>query len=235
MTREEILRYKKQISLPAIGLEGQKKICSARVLVIGAGGLGSPILLYLTAAGVGTIACMDFDGVEIHNLHRQVVHSEQTIGAYKVKSASSVLTALNSTVQYIPIPERATTATLNDYISEYDIIVDGCDNFETRYLINDACVTHQKPLVYGSILNFELQMTVFNYLGNKDLRAIFPEPPHPDDVPSCDLNGVMGTTPGILGLMMAQETLKIIVGLPTLCNEWLIVDTWSWTMRKLNF
>ncbi|QBQ41159.1 HesA/MoeB/ThiF family protein [Sphingobacterium psychroaquaticum] len=235
MTREEILRYKKQISLPAIGLEGQKKICSAKVLVIGAGGLGSPILLYLTAAGVGTIACMDFDCVEIHNLHRQVVHSEQSIGSYKVESASLRLRSLSSAVHYIPIPERATAATVNDYISEYDIVVDGCDNFETRYLINDACLSQQKPLVYGSILNFELQMAVFNYQGSKDLRAIFPEPPHPDDVPSCDLNGVMGTTPGILGLMMAQETLKVIVGLPTLRNAWLIVDTLTWAIRKIRF
>lgn len=235
LSKAEILRYKKQISLPAIGIKGQERILSTRVLLVGAGGLGAPSLLYLAAAGVGTIACIDFDQVELHNLHRQVIHSEQSVGQSKVASAALRLKQLNSSIRFIPIAEKLHAGNLDQYIPDYDIIIDGCDNFTTRYLVNDACVRHKKPLVYGSVLNFELQMAVFNHKGGKDLRAIFPEAPNPADVPSCELNGVMGTAPGILGLMMAQETLKIIIDRPCLHNQLLIMNTDVWSIRVLGF
>lgn len=235
LTKEQIIRYKKHISLPQIGLDGQLKIKNAKVLIIGAGGLGSPIALYLAGAGIGKLGCMDFDRVEVHNLHRQVAHTEHTIGLAKVHSLQKQIGQLNSDIVFEPIEERVSGENIEQYISSYDVIVDGCDNFETRYIVNDACAKLRKPLVYGSVLNFEIQMAVFNYQGSKDLRAIFPEPPNPEDVPSCDLNGVMGTTPGILGVMMAQEVLKVVLGLPCLYNQWLIMDTLRWTTTTINF
>ncbi|MFD1770585.1 HesA/MoeB/ThiF family protein [Sphingobacterium suaedae] len=235
LTRAQIIRYKKHISLPEIGLEGQWKLNQANVLLIGAGGLGSPIALYLAGAGIGRIACMDFDRVEVDNLHRQVAHTEKTVGMPKVYSLQKQLQQLNSDIVFEPIQEKVTAANIAQYIADYDVVIDGCDNFETRYLINDACAKQQKPLVYGSVLNFEIQMAVFNHKGSKDLRAIFPDPPHPDDVPSCDLNGVMASTPGVLGLMMAQETLKVVLDLPCLHNQWLLVDTLTWNSTKIYF
>ena len=235
LTKAQILRYKKQISLPEIGIEGQARLLASKVLVIGAGGLGSPILLYLAGAGVGTIACIDFDLLEEHNLHRQIVHSEQYIGQPKVRSAAERLQALNSQITFLPLAEEINPENIDRYIPEYDIIIDGCDNFATRYAINDACVRHGKPLVYGSVLNYEIQLAIFNHQGSKDLRAIFPEPPNPEDVPSCDLNGVMATVPGILGMMMAQETLKLILGQPCLHNQWLWMDCRTWQLRIVGF
>lgn len=235
LNKAQILRYKKQISLEDIGIEGQSRIIESKVLVIGAGGLGSPILLYLAGAGVGTIACIDFDLLEEHNLHRQIVHSECNIGQAKVESAAERLQALNSHVTYLPIIEKLSETNIDKHIADYDIIIDGSDNFATRYAVNDACVRHGKPLVYGSVLNFELQLAVFNHQGSKNLRNIFPEPPNPEDVPSCDLNGVMGTVPGILGLMMVQETLKIILGHSCLRNQWLWMDSRTWQLRIVGF
>ncbi|GHE33587.1 HesA/MoeB/ThiF family protein [Sphingobacterium griseoflavum] len=235
LTKDQIIRYKKQISLPEIGLTGQINIKQAKVLVIGAGGLGSPICLYLAGAGVGKLACIDFDRVEIHNLHRQIAHTEKTIGMPKVYSLVQKIQQLNSDIEFIPIQDRIDLDNAADYVRAYDVIVDGCDNFDTRYIVNEACFQQQKVLVYGSVLNFELQMAVFHHRGSKDLRAIFPEPPNPDDVPSCDLNGVLASTPGILALMMAQETLKIIAGLPCLHNQWLLMDTIAWEIKKLQF
>ncbi|TDS11783.1 HesA/MoeB/ThiF family protein [Sphingobacterium paludis] len=235
LTKEQIMRYKKHISLPGIGMEGQLKIKKARVLVVGAGGLGSPLCLYLAGAGVGHLACVDFDQVEIHNLHRQVAHTERTIGMPKVYSLQKQLMQLNSDIVFVPIQQRVSASNIHELIHDYDIVIDGCDNFNTRYIVNDACASEQKPLVYGSVLNYEVQMALFNHEGSKDLRAIFPEPPHPDDVPSCDLNGVLATTPGILALMMAQETLKVLLGLPVLHNQWLIMDTLSWECTKISF
>ncbi|WDF67375.1 HesA/MoeB/ThiF family protein [Sphingobacterium oryzagri] len=235
LSKEQIIRYKKHISLPEIGIAGQVKIKQAKVLLVGAGGLGSPIALYLAGAGVGTIACVDFDRVEIHNLHRQVAHTEKTIGMPKVYSLQKQLEQLNSDIIFTPIQAQLTVENVTRLIYDYDIVIDGCDNFETRYVVNDACAAQQKPLVYGSVLNFEIQLAVFNYLGSKDLRAIFPEAPAAADVPSCDLNGVMSSTPGILGLMMAQECLKLLLGLPVLHNQWLIMDTLNWTIKKIRF
>lgn len=235
ITKQQILRYKKQIALPGIGLSGQQKIQDARVLVIGAGGLGAPILYYLAAAGIGILACMDFDQLELHNLHRQIIHREDEVGNLKVQSAAKQLGQLNSGINFIPIALAATVENIDAYVRNYDIIIDGSDNFETRYAVNDSCCRQQKPLVYGSILNFEAQMAVFNQNKGKDLRALFPEPPDPTDVPSCELNGVLGTVPGVLGTMMAQECLKIVLGLPGLHNEFLLIDTLAWEIKKLKF
>ena len=235
LTKDQILRYKKQISFPPIGISGQLKICQSRVLVVGAGGLGAPILLYLAAAGVGTIACIDFDDVEIHNLHRQVIHRQEYIGTPKVYSARQAISELNPGVCFEAIQEKASTSNIDSYVSKYDIVLDGTDNFDTRYAINDACVRQNKPLVYGSVLNFEVQLAVFNFEGSRNLRDIFPQPPDPDDVPNCDLNGVMNTVPGILGLMMAQETLRIIVANPSLRNKFLILNTETWDITKISF
>lgn len=232
---QEYLRYVKPMQLPEIGKEGQEKIKKARVLVIGAGGLGCPILQYLTTSGVGTIGLVDFDKVELSNLHRQVLYSEKHIEKSKVKSAVEALEKLNPLTDFIPFKEKVTAENCESIISKFDIIIDGCNNFATRYLVNDTCVKLGKPLVYGSILKFEGQIAVFNNNGSKNLRDLFPEPPNPEDVPNCSLNGVLGTLPGIIGTMMAHETLKIITNLPCLCNELVIFNTMEWNLVKLKF
>lgn len=232
---QDYLRYTKPMLLPEIGNEGQKKIKNAKVLVVGAGGLGCPILQYLTTSGVGTIGMVDFDQVELSNLHRQILYSEHAIGFPKVKMADEVLKALNPNNNYISFEEKITIDNCERILSQFDIIVDGCDNFATRYLINDTCVKLDKPLIYGSILKFEGQVAVFNYKGSKNLRDLFPEPPNPEDVPNCSLNGVLGTLPGIIGTMMAHETLKIITNLPCLTNELIIFNTLEWSFIKLKF
>ena len=235
LTIQEYLRYTKPMLLPEIGNEGQEKIKNAKVLVIGAGGLGCPILQYLATSGVGTIGIIDFDFVELSNLHRQVLYSEDAIGLPKVKIAKEFLKALNPNVTYIPFEEKITSDNCESILSQFDIIVDGCDNFATRYLVNDTCVKLGKPLIYGSILKFEGQIAVFNNKGSKNLRHLFPEPPNPEDVPNCSLNGVLGTLPGIIGTMMAHETLKIITNLPCLTNELIIFNTLEWRFVKLKF
>ena len=235
LTIQEYLRYTKPMLLPEIGNEGQEKIKNTKVLVIGAGGLGCPILQYLATSGVGTIGIIDFDFVELSNLHRQVLYSEDAIGLPKVKIAKEVLKALNPNVTYIPFEEKITSDNCESILSQFDIIVDGCDNFATRYLVNDTCVKLGKPLIYGSILKFEGQIAVFNNKGSKNLRHLFPEPPNPEDVPNCSLNGVLGTLPGIIGTMMAHETLKIITNLPCLTNELIIFNTLEWRFVKLKF
>jgi adenylyltransferase/sulfurtransferase len=232
---QEFLRYNRQMLLPEIGDEGQEKLKNARVLVIGAGGLGCPILQYLATAGVGFIGIIDFDVIEIHNLHRQILYTENEIGQQKALVAKEVVSKLNPLIEATAINEKLTAENASQIISKYDIIVDGSDNFATRYLVNDICVQFQKPLIYGSILKFEGQIAVFNYNGSKNLRDLFPEMPNPKDVPNCNLNGVLGTLPGIIGNMMAQETLKLILELPTLKNELIIFNTLNWNFTKLNF
>ena len=221
--------------LPEVGEEGQEKILNARVLVIGAGGLGCPVLQYLAASGVGTIGIIDFDVVELHNLHRQILYNEKQVGQSKAITAEAVLKQLNPAVNYIVFSEKLTAENCEQIFTDFDIIVDGSDNFATRYLVNDACVNLNKPLVYGSILKFEGQMAVFNHNGSKNLRDIFPESPNPEDVPNCSMNGVLGTLPGIIGTMMAHETLKIIIGLEVLHNELIIFKTDNWNFIKLKF
>lgn len=223
------------MQLPEIGELGQLKIKQARVLVIGAGGLGCPILQYLVAVGVGNIGIVDFDKVELHNLHRQILYTENNVGQLKSTSAKTILENLNPNITIQTFEEKLSETNANEIIKNFDFIVDGTDNFTTRYIINDACVKINKPLIYGSIFKFEGQIAIFNHKNSKNLRDIFPEPPNPEDVPNCSLNGVLGTLPGIIGTMMAQETLKLILELPTLNNELLLFDTLNLNFTKLKF
>lgn len=221
--------------LPEIGDEGQEKLKKARVLVIGAGGLGCPILQYIATAGVGFIGIMDFDTIEIHNLHRQILYTEDEIGQQKALIAKKAVSKLNPLIETAAITEKLTLENASQIIEQFDIIVDGSDNFKTRYLVNDTCVRLNKTLVYGSILKFEGQIAVFNHNGSRNLRDLFPEMPDPKDVPNCNLNGVLGTLPGIIGNMMAHETLKLILDLPALNNELIIFNTLNWNFTKLNY
>lgn len=231
----DFLRYNRQIMLPEIGEEGQQKLLASRVLVIGAGGLGCPVLQYLAAAGVGTIGIIDFDRIELHNLQRQILYNDRHLGQSKAMTAVSVLEILNPTLDYLVFDEKLAPENIGRVFTDFDIIVDGSDNFITRYLVNDNCVLFDKPLIYGSILKFEGQIAVFNHQGSKNLRNLFPESPNEEDVPNCNLNGVMGTLAGIIGTMMAHETLKLIIGLTTLKNELLLFDTLKWNFTKLKF
>ena len=210
-TTEEVIRYSKQIMLEEIGAEGQIKIKQAKVLVVGAGGLGCPALQYLAAAGIGTLGIIDFDKVEIHNLHRQILYTADDIGKHKSPTAAQKINAANPYVNCIVFNELLQESNAENIISQFDIVVDGSDNFLTRYLVNDICVQLNKPLVYGSILKFEGQLAVFNYKGGKNLRDIYPEPPGPEDVPGCSEIGVMGFVPGILGVYMASIAIQIIL------------------------
>lgn len=228
-------RYSRQIFIEEIGVEGQRKIDAAKVLVIGAGGLGSPVIQYLAAAGVGTLAVVDFDMLEMHNLNRQVIHTEKNIGKSKVESASEFVQSFNSSISFIPIKKRINVDNVEELIAPYDIVLDGSDNFETRYIVNDACVSLHKVLVYGSIFAHEGQAAVFNYEGSKNLRDIFPEPPAPEDVPNCDMFGVLGPLPGIIGSMMAMHTLQVITGIETLSNHLIVVNTKNWEFIKIAF
>lgn len=221
--------------LTEIGAEGQEKIKQAKVLIIGAGGLGCPVLLYLVASGVGKIGIVDFDEIEIHNLHRQILYSEKQLELPKASTSAEILNQLNPNCSIEVFEEKINLYNADEIIEKYDIIVDGSDNFETRYIINDTCVILQKPLIYGSILKFEGQMSVFNNNGSKNLRDLFPFPPNPEDVPNCSLNGVLGTLPGIIGTMMAHETLKVIMNLSPLYNQFVLFNTLTWEFRKLNF
>ncbi|HCA09103.1 HesA/MoeB/ThiF family protein [Chryseobacterium sp.] len=236
MKRQDVFeRYSRQIFIEEIGLEGQKKIRSSKVLIIGAGGLGSPVIQYLAAAGVGTLGVADFDEVELHNLNRQIIHNENTVGVSKVKSAETFVGNLNHQVNFIGIDKKIDSPNAEEIISQYDIIVDGSDNFTARYLINDTCVQLGKPLVYGSILGFSGQTALFNYKGSKNLRDLFPEPPFDEDVPDCDSLGVLGALPGIIGSMMAMQVLKIITELPVHPDQLTLVDTLHWRFQTIDF
>ncbi|HEX7413896.1 MAG TPA: molybdopterin-synthase adenylyltransferase MoeB [Bacteroidia bacterium] len=210
MTNEEKRRYARHIILPEIGLEGQQKLKQAKVLVVGAGGLGCPVLQYLTAAGVGTIGIIDFDTVDETNLQRQVLYSTQDIGKYKADIAKEKLEKQNPYINLIAHVEHLTSANALKIISQYDIVVDGSDNFATRYLVSDACVILNKVLVFGSIFKFEGQVSVFNYKGGPTYRCLYPEPPVEGDVPNCAEIGVLGVLPGIVGTLQANEVIKII-------------------------
>ena len=232
---QEFLRYNRQTMLPEIGDSGQEKLKQAKVLVIGAGGLGCPILQYISTAGVGTIGIVDFDKIEIHNLHRQILYTEDQVGLSKALMAKEKLEALNPLIKVTAFEAKLTVENAVQIIQDFDVVVDGSDNFATRYLVNDTCVALGKPLVYGSILGFEGQLAVFNHNGSKNLRDLFPEPPNPKEVPNCSLNGVLGTLPGMIGTMMAHETLKLIIGLPILKNELILYQTLDWSFTKLQF
>ncbi len=206
-------RYHRQTILPEIGASGQEKLTASKVLVIGAGGLGCPILQYLVAAGVGTVGIVDFDSVEVSNLHRQVLYGEHSIGKNKALTAKNYLTNLNPEIIIHAYPEKLTPKNAISLFSQYDIIVDGTDNFATRYLVNDACVITNTPLVYGAIFKYEGQVSVFNYQKGPTYRCLFPQPPKAGSVPSCSEIGVLGVLPGIIGSMQANEVLKIILGI----------------------
>ncbi len=225
MTEEENIRYNRQIILPSWGLEAQEKVKASKVLIIGAGGLGCPVISYLAAAGVGTIAIMDFDVVEISNLQRQVIYNMKDIGMNKAAAASQTIRAFNPLVNLITIEEGLEKSNALKIIEQYDIVVDATDNFETRYLINDACVILNKPFVFASILGFEGQVSVFNYNDGPTYRCLYPEPPSPENAPNCNDNGVLGTLAGTIGCIQANEVLKIISGVgETLSGKLLIVD-----------
>ncbi|MBS1634539.1 MAG: HesA/MoeB/ThiF family protein [Bacteroidetes bacterium] len=210
--KEELTRYNRQMMLPEIRAKGQEKLKLARILVIGAGGLGCPVLQYLNAAGVGTIGIVDFDKIELHNLHRQILYHTNDVGKSKAHTAAEKLRSQNPHNTIHAFNEMLNENNAETLIADYDIVVDGSDNFATRYLVNDICVKLGKTLVYGTILTFEGQLAVFNYKGGKNLRDIYPEAPDPEDVPSCDENGVLGIVPGIIGTYMALFTLQIILG-----------------------
>src|SRR3990172_9985474 len=211
-SEEQIRRYSRHIILKEVGGSGQQKLMEAKVLLVGAGGLGSPCAYYLAAAGIGTIGIIDSDVVELSNLQRQILHNTSDIGRLKVDSAKETMVSLNPDVTVNTYPERLTTDNILSLFAGYDIIVDGSDNFPTRYLINDACVMLGKPNVHGSIFRFEGQATVFKPPEGPCYRCLYPEPPPADMVPSCQEAGVLGVLPGIIGTIQAIETIKLILG-----------------------
>jgi len=214
LNNDEIRRYSRHLILPEVGMAGQKKICSTSVLCIGAGGLGSPILMYLAAAGVGKLGLLDFDTVDFSNLQRQIAHGTEDVGRPKTESARDTVKRINPNVEVVLHNERISSENALDIIEQYDIVVDGTDNFPTRYLTNDACVLLKKPNVYGSIFRFEGQASVFApHLGGPCYRCLYPEPPPPGMVPSCAEGGVLGVLPGIVGTIQATEILKLAIGM----------------------
>lgn len=234
LTPEEIRRYDRQIILPEMGPAGQQKLKQARVLVIGCGGLGSPVLLYLSAAGVGTIGIVENDTIAISNLQRQILYSSDAVGAPKLLEAKKRLKTLNPLVHFNTYQTKLSADNALEIINEYDIVVDGTDNFPTRYLVNDACVILNKPYVYGAIHRFEGQVALFNYNGSATYRDLFPIPPPPEQAPNCAEAGVLGVLPGIVGSMQALETIKAITGIgEPLAGKLLLLDTLSMQSRLL--
>jgi sulfur-carrier protein adenylyltransferase/sulfurtransferase len=233
-TPDQLQRYSRHFILPEVGEAGQGKLLDARVLLIGAGGLGSPTAYYLAAAGVGTIGIVDDDVVDRSNLQRQILHSDDRVGMPKVESAQKTLQALNPDVKVIGYRERVTSENVLRLFADYDIIVDGCDNFPTRYLVNDACVFANKPNVHGSIFQFEGQATVFWPGRGPCYRCLFPEPPPPGAAPSCQEAGVLGVLPGLVGCVQAIETVKLILGVGTpLVGRLLHFDTLAMEIKEL--
>jgi sulfur-carrier protein adenylyltransferase/sulfurtransferase len=212
LSKEEVQRYSRHLIMPEVGLDGQLKLKRARVLMIGTGGLGAPLGLYLAAAGVGHLGLVDFDVVDSSNLQRQVTFTTADVGKSKSEAAKARLSALNPMIEIVSYETRLTSDNALELFRDYDIIVDGTDNFPTRFLVNDACVLLGKPNVYGSIFRFEGQATVFGYPGGPCYRCLYPEPPPPGLVPSCAEGGVLGVLPGIVGSIQAMETIKLILG-----------------------
>jgi adenylyltransferase/sulfurtransferase len=234
LTRPELLRYARHLALPQVGLEGQRRIKAARVLCVGAGGLGSPLALYLAAAGVGTLGLVDFDVVDATNLQRQILHGTKDVGRSKLESAAERLADANPHVEVILHETRLTAVNALDILSGYDVVVDGTDNFPTRYLVNDACVLLGKPNVYGSIFRWEGQVSVFATPGGPCYRCLFREPPPPGLVPNCAEGGVMGVLPGVIGSLQAMETLKLVLGVGEgLAGRLLIFDALDMSWREV--
>jgi len=240
LSREELVRYNRQIILPNFGVAGQEKLKKASILIIGAGGLGAPNLQYLTAAGIGRIGVIDFDEVSLSNLQRQVLFTTEEVGENKAATAIKKLQKLNPDTKFEGYETPIDSSNALDIIAAYDLVVDGSDNLPTRYLVNDACVLLSKPLIYGAIFRFEGQVSVFNQLledGSRgpNYRDIFPTPPPPAMVPSCSEGGVFGVLPGIIGAMQANEAIKVITGMgDTLSGKLLLFDSLDFTSRYLN-
>jgi sulfur-carrier protein adenylyltransferase/sulfurtransferase len=234
LSKDEILRYSRHLIMPEVGMEGQQKLKAARVLCIGTGGLGSPLALYLAAAGVGTLGLVDFDVVDFTNLQRQVIHFTSDVGRRKLESAKEKIAAINPFVDVKTFETRLTSENALKIFADFDIIVDGTDNFPTRFLVNDACVFTGKPNVYGSIFRFEGQASVFATKEGPCYRCLYPEPPPPGLVPSCAEGGVLGILPGLVGLIQATEAIKLILGSgEPLIGRLLLVDALSMRFREL--
>jgi len=234
LTTDDLSRYSRHLILPEVGMEGQQKLKAARVLCVGTGGLGSPLALYLTAAGIGTLGLVDFDVVDASNLQRQIIHSTKDIGRKKIDSAEEKLKALNPAIKIVKHETMLSSANALDIIKDYDIVADGTDNFPTRYLVNDACVLLNKPNAYGSIFRFEGQASVFATETGPCYRCLYPEPPPPGLVPSCAEGGVLGILPGLVGVIQATEVIKLILGKgEPLIGRLLLLDALSMRFREL--
>lgn len=234
LTHEEVARYSRHLIMPEVGMEGQLKLKAARALCIGAGGLGSPVLLYLAAAGVGTLGLVDFDEVDYSNLHRQIIHGTPDVGRSKLDSAKARINALNPEVEVVTHEMALSSENALGLFADYDLVVDGTDNFPTRYLVNDACVIGGKPNVYGSIFRFEGQASVFATKDGPCYRCMFPEPPPPGLVPSCAEGGVLGILPGVVGTLQATEAIKLILGVgESLVGRFLLFDALKLRFREL--
>jgi adenylyltransferase/sulfurtransferase len=234
LDKEEFQRYSRHIILPEVGLDGQKRLKAASVLCIGTGGLGSPLLLYLAAAGIGSIGIVDFDIVDSSNLQRQIIHGTSWIGKPKIQSAKDRILQINPYCQVNLYETHLSSENALEILKSYDVVIDGTDNFPTRYLTNDACVLLNKPNIYGSIFRFEGQATVFNYQGGPNYRDLYPEPPPPGMVPSCAEGGVLGVLCGIIGTIQATEAIKIVLGAEnTLSGRLLLYNAWDMKFREL--
>jgi molybdopterin/thiamine biosynthesis adenylyltransferase/rhodanese-related sulfurtransferase/molybdopterin converting factor small subunit len=234
LSKDEILRYSRHLIMPEVGMEGQLKLKSAKVALIGTGGLGAPLGMYLAAAGVGRIGLVDFDVVDFTNLQRQVIHGTKDVGKKKLDSAAETMLDINPYVEIDRHETALTSENALDILKDYDIVVDGTDNFPTRYLVNDACVLLGKPNVYGSIFRFEGQATIFAYPGGPCYRCLYPEPPPPGLVPSCAEGGVLGILPGTIGLIQATETVKLILGIgEPLIGRLVLYDALAMRFREL--
>jgi adenylyltransferase/sulfurtransferase len=236
LSKEEVQRYSRHLIMPEVGMEGQLKLKAAKVLCIGAGGLGSPLAMYLAAAGVGTLGLVDFDVVDFTNLQRQILHSTSDVGRKKLDSAAETLAGINPQVTVRKFETKLNSANALELFCQFDIVADGTDNFPTRYLVNDACVLTGKPNVYGSIFRFEGQASVFAAKDGPCYRCLYPEPPPPGLVPSCAEGGVLGILPGLVGVIQATETVKLILGAEreqSLIGRLLLVDAMSMKFREL--
>src|ERR1039457_4685592 len=234
LSNDEILRYSRHLIMPEVGMDGQLKLKQAKVLCIGAGGLGSPLGLYLAAAGVGTLGIVDFDVVDLTNLQRQVIHGTSDVGRKKLDSAADTLSEINPNVEVRKFDTRLTSANAPELFRQFDIIADGTDNFPARYLVNDACVLTGKPNVYGSIFRFEGQASVFATKDGPCYRCLYPEPPPPGLVPSCAEGGVLGILPGLVGVIQATEVIKLILGIgDSLAGRLLLIDALGMNFRTL--
>jgi len=233
-TDEQIERYSRHIILPEVGGSGQQKMLEAKVLLLGAGGLGSPAAYYLAAAGIGNLGIVDFDQVDLSNLQRQIIHSTERIGMLKTESAKKTIQALNPDVNVTLYNEKMDSSNIMSLIKDYDYVVDGSDNFPTRYLVNDACVMKNKTLIHGSIYRFEGQVTVFKPVDGPCYRCLYPEPPPPGMVPNCQEGGVLGVLAGVIGNLQVVEVLKLILGIgKPLVGKLLIYDALNAEFRNL--